>query len=110
MKDVSFYNAESRLNSDEPEYAPGSCSVFFRDYPGPYTGRCVLPDCSLDENIYASNGACVACGVVNAEGLEAVLNAAWELHTQNAPLHLQGGATAEPCKRESDCSQGGCNA
>lgn len=23
----------------------------------------------------------------------------------NAPLHLQGGATAEPCKRESDCSE-----
>ena len=23
----------------------------------------------------------------------------------NAPLHLQGGATAEPCKRESGCSQ-----
>jgi len=25
----------------------------------------------------------------------------------NAPLHLQGGATAEPCKCESGCSTGG---
>jgi hypothetical protein len=25
----------------------------------------------------------------------------------NAPLHLQGGAAAEPCKCESGCSQGG---
>jgi hypothetical protein len=27
--------------------------------------------------------------------------------TSNAPLHLQGGAPAEPCKRESGCSTGG---
>ena len=28
-----------------------------------------------------------------------------ELTLEIAPLHLQGGATAEPCNGESDCSQ-----
>lgn len=30
--------------------------------------------------------------------------------TANDPLHIQGGATAEPCKRESGCSASGCEA
>jgi len=60
------------------------CSVFFRYYPGPYDARCQMPGFSMDETIYASNGACVACGVVNGEGLQAVLNKAWESYVQNA--------------------------
>ena len=71
-------------------YAGPAGSVFFRDYPGPYTARCSMPGISMDDNIYASNGACVACGVVNGEGLEAVLNAAWCTHTQNSRADLTG--------------------
>lgn len=32
---------------------------------------------------------------------------AYAIRNPNAPLHLQGGATAEPCKSESGCSTGG---
>ena len=58
------------------------CSVFFRDYPGPYIAKCDESYISLDQNVWASNGQCVACNVVNGEGLESVLNRAWITHTE----------------------------